>query len=137
MPSRKRKKNVRFRGSHTHGWGAKKKHRGAGNRGGRGNAGTGKRADQKKPTILKLYGNKYFGKHGFYSLRKKKKAINLDTLSLILTKKPVKEINLNDLGYDKLLGKGKFDMAVSIRADSWTSKAEHKVKKAGGSLVKI
>ena len=41
---RTRKKNTRQRGSHTHGWGAKKKHRGAGNRGGRGNAGSGPRA---------------------------------------------------------------------------------------------
>ena len=41
-----------------------KKRRGAGNRGGRGMAGSGKRADQKKPTILKLYGSSYFGKRG-------------------------------------------------------------------------
>jgi len=68
MSINKRTKRSRQRGSHTHGWGAKKKHRGAGNRGGRGMAGTGKRADQKKPTIMNLYGNEYFGKRGFLAI---------------------------------------------------------------------
>ena len=83
MPVHKRRKFTRMRGQRGHGWGAKKKHRGAGNRGGRGMAGSGKRADQKKPTILKLYGNEYFGKHGFNRPQKvieKIKAINLDKL---------------------------------------------------------
>jgi large subunit ribosomal protein L15 len=54
MTTHRRKKNVKQRGSKTHGWGSMKKHRGAGNRGGRGKAGTGKRGDQKKPTIINL-----------------------------------------------------------------------------------
>ena len=62
MVVRKRKKNSRQHGSTTHGWGAMKKHRGAGNRGGRGLAGTGKRADQMKPLHWK---ERYFGKLGF------------------------------------------------------------------------
>ena len=45
MTHNKRKKNSRQRGEWTHGWGAKKKHRGAGHRGGRGNAGSGKRGE--------------------------------------------------------------------------------------------
>ncbi|MBT7062960.1 50S ribosomal protein L15, partial [Candidatus Woesearchaeota archaeon] len=36
MVIRKQKKSVKQRGSRTHGWGAGKKHRGAGHRGGRG-----------------------------------------------------------------------------------------------------
>ena len=51
----KRSKNSRQRGSKTHGWGAMKKHRGAGHRGGRGAAGSGKRGDAKKPSIWRLY----------------------------------------------------------------------------------
>jgi len=66
----KRKKVTKQRGSKTHGWGAMKKHRGAGNRGGRGMAGTGKRGDAKKPSIQK--NKKYFGKYGFKSLKKRK-----------------------------------------------------------------
>src|SRR3989338_7387915 len=77
MTINKRKKNDRQRGSKTHGWGAKKKHRGQGNRGGRGMAGTGKRADSKKPSIWK---EDYFGKHGFVSKTPKIKinAVNVN-----------------------------------------------------------
>ncbi|MEM4245642.1 MAG: uL15 family ribosomal protein, partial [Candidatus Nanoarchaeia archaeon] len=79
MTARRQKKNKKMRGSKTHGWGSKKKHRGAGNRGGRGMAGTGKRADQNKPTILVVYGKEYFGKRGFKRPRRKEdKTINLD-----------------------------------------------------------
>ena len=64
MTINKRSKNERQRGHKTHGWGSKKKHRGRGNRGGQGMAGTGKRADQKKPSFWK---ERYFGKLGFIS----------------------------------------------------------------------
>ena len=63
MTVNKRTKSSRDRGSKTHGCGSMKKRRGAGNRGGRGMAGTGKRADQNKPSIWK--NKKYFGKYGF------------------------------------------------------------------------
>ena len=49
----------------THGTGARKNKRHSGHHGGKGMAGTGKRADTKKPTIINLYGNDYFGKRGF------------------------------------------------------------------------
>ena len=62
MKFKKRKKSSRFRGSHTHGRGFKKKARGSGHQGGVGMAGTGKRGDQKKTLILNLYGKDYFGK---------------------------------------------------------------------------
>ncbi|MDP1728874.1 MAG: 50S ribosomal protein L15, partial [archaeon] len=82
MVVHKRQKSSRMRGAKTtHGFGAKKKHRGSGNRGGFGMAGSGKRADQKKPTIFKLYGSSYFGKHGFTSHTTiKVKAINVGML---------------------------------------------------------
>ena len=80
MVINKRKKNSRQRGSWTHGWGEKKKHRGAGHRGGRGRAGTGKKGDAKKPSVWK--NTKYFGKFGF-----KKKNV----------KEAIKPINLRDI----------------------------------------
>ena len=54
MVHNQRKKNSRHRGSWTHSHGEKKKHRGAGSRGGRGNAGSGKRGDAKKPSYWKI-----------------------------------------------------------------------------------
>ena len=76
MVTRKRGKMSRHRGSHTHGYGAMKKHRGSGNKGGKGMGGSGKRADSKKPSIWK---NKdYFGKHGFVNATtKKQNTINI------------------------------------------------------------
>jgi len=59
MTVNKRKKMSRLRGSHTHGWGAKKKHRGKGNKGGAGMAGTKNilenMALRKKELLKKLF----------------------------------------------------------------------------------
>ena len=143
----KRKKNTRQRGSKTHGWGAKKKHRGAGNRGGRGKAGTGKRADQKKPTILKKYGRSYFGKFGFKKPNKKNiKAINLEYLEKnfdeLLKNKLIKQekdtfiINLKDLKINKLLGNGKITKKFKIIAERFSKNAKEKIEKLGGEISK-
>ena len=78
MKIKKRKKTTRFRGTHTHGRGGKKKARGSGHRGGVGKAGTGKRADQKKNLALYPFGKSK-------TLRKKPKIklkiINLGNIS--------------------------------------------------------
>ena len=131
----KRKKNSRQRGSKTHGWGAMKKHRGAGNRGGRGMAGSGKRADQRKPSIIKDYGGleNYFGRHGFkrpQSIITKIKTINVGDL-----KGSQKEINLHEQGYEKLLGKGAVSKSYTIKINSFSKKAKEKIEKSGGQII--
>ena len=138
-----RKKNSRQRGSHTHGWGAKKKHRGKGNKGGAGNAGTGKRGDARKPSI---WTNKdYFGKHGFSPLGKKVGAINIQYLNemadsmvekkLAEKKGDVYVINLAKIKIKKLLSKGapskKFEISVEMASPS----VIESVKAAGGSVA--
>ena len=130
----KRKKNSRLRGSKTHGWGAMKKHRGAGNRGGRGMAGTGKRADQKKPTIINTIGLKnYFGKHGFKPQNKKEsKVINVQDLNF-----KEQEVNLDKLGYGKLTGKGLPNKKYIIHIKKFTQKAKEKIEKLGGEIKQI
>ena len=40
------------------------------------------------------------------------------------------------MGFDKLLGGGQVKNAYSIKIDQFTSKAEDKVKTAGGELLK-
>jgi len=95
MLTQKRKKNTRQRGLGSHGWGHKKKHRGAGHRGGIGLSGTGARADQKKSAVLSgassffkiLSAQKgvpirklvkkymHFGKKGFKSLNNKSNTV--------------------------------------------------------------
>ncbi len=144
----KRKKNKRMRGAKTtHGFGSKKKNRGAGNRGGKGMAGTGKRADQKKPTIINLYGNSYYGKKGFkrpQEVQSHIKAINIEYLDSHLTHfvtqgLVTKEgdsfvVDLEKLGYQKLLGKGKMRHKVKVRAPSVSASAMSKIQESGGEV---
>lgn len=149
MPAHNRRKFSRMRGQHTHGWGAKKKHRGAGNRGGRGMAGSGKRADHKKPTILKLYGNEYFGRKGFNrpsEVVRYIRTINLDELQnkldyyisnkLITKDKDFYIVDLDKLGYEKLLGNGKVNVKLKINAQYFSSGAASKIEKSGGIILK-
>jgi large subunit ribosomal protein L15 len=145
MTARKRSKNSRQRGTHTHGWGSKKKHRGAGNRGGRGMAGTGKRGDAKKPRIWK--DSKYFGKHGFKkkNIKAKIKTINIRSLveeipKLISRKKAAEkagviEIELEKIGYNKLLSNGRLSQKLKITTPYASPKAVEKIKAAGGDVV--
>jgi len=146
MTTYKIRKNRKMRGSKTHGWGSMKKHRGAGSRGGRGMAGTGKRGDAKKPSIWK--DTKYFGKHGFKRPKKitiEIKAINLKTieqnLESLLSKKLIEKkndsyvIDLKKLGFNKLLSTGKVTKKFSIKCEYASKKAIDKIKKAGGNII--
>lgn len=140
-----RRKNTRQRGSKTHGYGSMKKNRGAGHRGGRGAAGSGKRGDCKKPSIWK--NKKYFGIHGFTShvQRSLAKPVNLSYIEAkieTLMKKGLATknndtyiINLNDLGFQKLLSKGIITKKYKINCDFATEKSIEKVKKNGGEVI--
>lgn len=143
MTTHKPKKVTKYRGSKTHGCGSMKKRRGAGNRGGRGNAGTGKRADQKKPSISS--DPYYFGKFGF--VKKNPNVIRAVSLAyfeqkinkLVLDKKAmgsagVYTVDLSDLGFDKLLGTGRLTKKVNFSCEQASARAVKKVKGAGGSV---
>lgn len=151
----KRKKNTRQRGSTTHGWGAMKKHRGAGNRGGRGNAGSGKRADQRKASYWnnkrvmragQKPGQDYFGKHGFHSVtRTEVRSLNVRELdsclaSLVSQKQATKKgaafvVDLAAIGYDKLLGSGRITQSVQVSVRAASPRAVEKVAAAGGAVT--
>lgn len=124
--NQKRKKNTRHRGSHTAGRGFKKKARGSGNRGGVGNAGSGKRGDQKKDLI-----NRPFGKNKVLRKKfvKKLKSINLRQIQEDFDTK--KEIVLKGC---KVLSIGEVNTKLQIKADAASKSAIDKVKNAGGSI---
>ncbi len=138
----KRKKVSRMHGRNmgSHGWGARKKHKKSGHRGGTGMAGSGKRADQKKTLITKLYGNAYFGKQGVTSRKTKRdtrQRINLEQIEKNLEKYGKKnakgwEINLEKY---KILGKGEIHEKLIIKALEASKSALEKVKKAGGEII--
>ncbi len=144
MTTHKRKKMEKYRGSKTHGCGSMKKRRGAGSRGGRGMAGTGKRADTKKPSISDNYST-YFGKHGFHKKNARiVKSVNISyfqqkidklaSQSLITEKGGVYTVDLSKLGFDKLLGAGNLSKKINFTAKYASPSAVEKVKKAGGSV---
>lgn len=121
--------------------GCQKKHRGAGNRGGRGMAGSGKRADQKKPSILQEYGSRYFGRFGFKVPNKKiLEGVNLELIEKNFDKWAKKEgsdfvIDVTNYGYDKVLGKGKLTKKAKIIARAFSKNAITKIEEIGGQTV--
>jgi len=143
----KKKKVKKYRGSKTHGGGAMKKRRGAGNRGGRGRAGSGKRGDAKKPRYWK---NKHENqarkgfKPGFLK-KKPVRGINIGELhqkldrlieqGLITKKAGGYEANLKDLGYEKLLGTGRIKERFIITAEQASKKAVSKISDQGGKVI--
>ncbi|MCX8146973.1 MAG: 50S ribosomal protein L15 [Candidatus Woesearchaeota archaeon] len=144
MTVHKRKKATRYRGSQTHGGGAKKKRRGSGNRGGFGRSGTGKRCDSKKPII---WGDKYyFGKRGFKKkgIREEISPININYLEEKIeclvkqgfAKKSAEtyEIDLDKIGYNKLLGAGNVTKKFNIKVKYASENAINKIKSAGGNV---
>lgn len=137
------KRARKFRGHRTHGRG-KKKGRGAGLRGGKGNAGLHK---HKIMTVIK-YMPDHFGRRGFkrpQSMIKEDKTINIETLNLGVEKilmeghakenEGIIEIDLNALGFNKLLGSGKVDKKLKITVEKASKNAIEKVKSAGGEIV--
>jgi large subunit ribosomal protein L15 len=141
MPHRKRKVRKQ-RGSRTHGYGRVGQHRGGGQRGGRGKTGFHK---HKWSYSVKHDPNR-FGKHGFNPAnRKNLNVINVgeldEQISSLLGNEQAKkveigvEIHLNNLGYDKLLGRGKVTQPLFVQIDSYSESAAEKIEKAGGKII--
>ncbi|MEW5897053.1 MAG: uL15m family ribosomal protein [Nanoarchaeota archaeon] len=145
MVVRKRRKVTKYRGRTTHGGGSRKKRRGAGSRGGRGKAGSGKRAGHKK------YG-KTLGRVGFTSLKAslgkvfEEKVINVQFFSADNVNKLVSEgrasrekdyysVDLEKLGYDKLLGAGNTTLRLKVIVPSCSSQAAEKIRAMGGEVI--
>ena len=134
MVVRFRKKVRRMRGSHTHGWGAKKKHRGAGSRGGRGQAGMLK---HKKSWMLKNDPH-HFGGRGFkipMEVRNNEKAITIKDVDVLARSLRKTEIDVSEYGYDKVLSNGKLTQPLTIKAKKIVDKAKKKIEEAGGKAI--
>ncbi len=133
---RHRKKSRKIRGRKT-GRGSGKRARGAGNRGGRGKAGINKRAAHKK-TLLINHPELSSKRKGFVSVKQKNefhpKVINVGDLDK-LSVKIGNEINLNKLGYQKLLGSGKVLNKLVVKVKLFTESAKKKIEAAGGKII--
>ena len=137
-----RRRTEKYRGSRTHGRG-KKGGRGAGLRGGKGNAGLHKH----KYIYTVKYDPDHFGRHGFKrhaSLHDDKETINVGSIQTELPKyleyglaqKSDKGIviDLTQSKYNKLLGGGSIKTPVTIRVHEATAMAKQKVEAAGGKI---
>lgn len=146
MKLKKRRKSSRYRGSQTAHRGAKERTRGSGNRGGKGMAGTGKRADHHKSYIYRYYGKDYWGKDK--ALRRgtapqKLQVINLvdiqRTITSLVAQGKAKEsgkgtYDITLKGY-KILADGAFTLKAHIITSAASQSAIEKVKAAGGTLI--
>lgn len=138
---RKTKKIRKQRGSRSVGGGCTKKRRGAGHRGGRGQAGENKH----HWTWMVINDPKHFGKYGFKRPQKtiqQFKPINLSVIDnniekLLADEIAVKEdgqivLDVTQLGYNKVLGKGSLSTAITIKAPKFSQSAISKIEDAGG-----
>ena len=138
MPRRKALKT----GSRTRGRGHKKG-RGAGLRGGRGNAGC-----HKTKRIMYERVGRVWGRHGFKRPQTVVMANNAINLKFIEEKTSewveqgnaskkgkVVSIDLKEMGYDKLLGTGVPSQAYKITISAASAKAVEKVEAAGGEVI--
>lgn len=141
MPHKKRKVRKK-RGSRTHGYGKVGQHRGGGQRGGHGKAGRGKH----KWSYTVKHQPGYFGKHGFKPPRRREvNTINVGQVDekvrqFLGEEKAVKKedgihINLQQMGYDKLLGSGQVTRPLIIKVDSHSESAQEKVEKVKGKII--
>jgi len=133
------------RGSRTHGWGQIGQHRCRGGRGGTGKAGL----DKHKWTYVLAHDPNYWIKKGFVSTRtlgNKVNAINVGKLDDLtdklesekkLEKKEQKIfVDLESLGYDKLLGTGEVSKPMVVKVASYSESASRKLEEAGGEILK-
>lgn len=148
MVVNKKKKANKYRGSTTHGWGSPKKHRGSGSRGGVGNAGSGKKGQQKMTTKHNI--REYIGRYGFTrppAVTFIKQTINVDEIEKHIdrfiaegfAKKGTDgiEIDISKAGYDKVLGRGHVTTKMKITADEFSKGAVDRIQKAEGTAVTI
>ena len=144
MPTKDRKVR-KYRGSRTHGWGQVGQHRARGGRGGTGKAGL----DKHKWTYVIKHDPTYWEKKGFVStkaLGKKVSIINVGKLDDIANKLESEKklerkekkifLDLESLGYDKLLGTGEIAKPMLVKVASYSEAASRKLEAAGGQILK-
>lgn len=137
MPSRFRKTR-KLRGSRTHGWGQVGQHRASGHKGGLGQSGLLK---HHYSTLIKDMPD-HFGHESTHPPHPNiiKKWASIRDLDDLFAKHGKKEgekntLDLNSLGYDKLLGGGQVKNAYTVKINQSTPSAQEKVKQAGGEVL--
>ena len=128
----------KHRGSRNHGWGQVGQHRASGHKGGLGQTGLMK---HHFSTMLKEYPDHY-GHDSTHPPHPNitKKWTSVRDLDHLFTNSGTKEgekniLDLDKLGYDKLLGGGQVKNAYTVKIKQSTATAQEKVKQAGGEVL--
>lgn len=138
MPHKLRKIRKK-RGSRTQGYGRVGQHRKTGSKGGRKSG----RHKHLWSYVLR-YERDYFGKKGFTSpksLRQKMNVINVGILDEMAEKISTQKeknrllVDLESLGYTKLLGTGRVTKPLIVKVASCSKSAAEKIKEAGGQIL--
>ena len=140
MPHKLRKVRKK-RGSRTHGYGQVGQHR----KGTKGKAGLHKH----RWTYVIKYEPDYFEKRGFTSqkaISRKTNVINVGELDELAHKLAAEKklerkqkktfLDLDKLGYDKLLGTGKITKPMLVKVVAHSEAAAKKIDEAGGQILK-
>lgn len=141
MVVRRDRKVRRQRGSRLYGWGTIGQHRKSGMRGGFGNAGLHKH----KWSYAMKYEKDHYGKCGFVrpdAVMQEVAAINVGSIPSLIQGKILTQdekgravLVLSEYGYSKVLGSGKIDFPIVVKAASATELAKKKISEAGGEVV--
>ena len=144
MPHKARKVRKQ-RGSRTHGYGQIGQHRAGGGRGGHGKAGY----DKHKWTYVIKHEPDYWLKKGFVSTRTLGKSVNIinvgkldDLANRLESEKKLEKkdkkifLDLENLGFDKLLGTGNVSKPIVVKVASFSEAASRKLEEAGGEILK-
>lgn len=136
MVVRHRRKFSRMRGTKSHGWGMKKKHRGGGSQGGKGMSGMLK---HKKSWMLKNDPD-HFGRVGFRvpnAVKNEISAITLKDLDALASRLNANEIDVSKYGYQKVLSTGRLTKPLIVKAKRFVEKAKEKILEAGGQAIEL
>jgi len=139
MPQKLRKTR-KYRGSRVHGYGRVGQHRKTSKKGQR-------KVGRHKHlwTYVIKYEPDYFGRRGFTSPRSLKRevnTINIGELEELANKLPAEKkegkifLDLDKLGYNKLLGMGKIAKPVLVKVASSSETATKKIEEVGGKILK-
>lgn len=136
MPHRLRKSR-KNRGSRTCGYGKVGQHR---DQGAKPERKCGRH--KHKWSYVIRYEPNYFEKKGFTSpksLRQSLKVVNVGKLDQMAGELPAEKdryfLNLEDLGYTKLLGTGKVTKPLTVKVASCSESASQKIREAGGEVL--
>ena len=142
MP-RKLKKSRKLRGSRTFGYGRQGQHRKTSQRGER-------KAGRHKGgwTHVLRYEPNYWGKRGFrsiQSLHRKTNSINVGILGMLAEKLEAQSqlqlkdgkilLDLDELGYTKLLGAGNVTGPMLLKISAHSASAAKKIEESGGQIL--